>query len=108
AAYDHRALPLASVCYRPPALPRPLPQLVRSLLRQVRGCLPARLRVVLLADRGLCWPLLVDWCAEHGWHYVLRLQSQTKVRDAAGGERSARDMAPRMGTSGMGMRGGLQ
>jgi hypothetical protein len=79
-AYRHRALPLAAVCYRPGALPRPMPQLVRGPLRQVRGCLPAAARVVLLADRGLAWPVLVDWCQEHGWHYVLRLPGQTKVR----------------------------
>jgi hypothetical protein len=96
-AYAHRALPLAEVCYRPHALPRPLPQLVRGLLRQVRGCLPAGASVVLLADRGLCWPLLVDWCHEHRWHYVLRLQSQTKVRDSDGRERTARELAARVG-----------
>lgn len=95
--YDHRALPLASICYRPHALPRPMPQLVRSLLRQVKSCLPAAAQVVLLADRGLCWPLLVDWCHEQGWHYVLRMQSQTKVRSADGQERSARELAPRVG-----------
>jgi hypothetical protein len=102
AAYDHRAVPLAAICYRPHALPRPLPELVRSLLRQVRGCLPQRITVVLLADRGLCWPLLVDWCAEHGWHYVLRLQRQTKVRDADGIERSAGELAPQVGARWLG------
>jgi Transposase DDE domain len=97
AAYGHRAVPLAAVCYRPGALPRPLPELVRSLLRQVLRCLPAGVTVVLLADRGLCWPLLVDWCHEHGWHYVLRLQGQTKVVGADGVERQARELAPRVG-----------
>jgi Transposase DDE domain len=96
-AHAHRALPLAAVCYRPHALPRPLPELVRSLLRQVLGCLPAGLTVVLLADRGLCWPLLVDWCHEHGWHYVLRLQSQTKVRFPDGSEQAAGDLVTRVG-----------
>lgn len=93
----HRALPLAAVCYRPHALPQPMPQLVRSLLRQVRSSLPADAHVVLLADRGLAWPLLVDWCQEHGWHYVLRLQGETKVRFPDGREQSARDLAPRPG-----------
>lgn len=96
-AYRRRALPLAAVCYRPNALPRPLPQLVRSLLRQVRACLPSPCRVVLLADRGLAWPLLVDWCTTHGWHDVLRLLSQTKVRWPDGRECAARDLAPRPG-----------
>lgn len=96
-AYRHRALPLAAVCYRPHSPPRPLPQLVRGLLRQVRGALPAGARVVLLADRGLAWPLLVDWCREHGWHYVLRLQGSTRVCLPDGRECSARDLAPRRG-----------
>jgi hypothetical protein len=97
-AHARRALPLATVCYRPHAPPRPLPALVRGLLRQVRGCLPPGVTVVLLADRGLAWPVLVDWCHEHGWHYVLRLQGQTKVRAPEGrGERSARELAPRPG-----------
>src|SRR5262249_30756086 len=61
----HRALPLAAPCYRPHTLPRPLLKLVRSRLRQVRGCLPAGLTMVLLADRGQCWLLLVDSCQAH-------------------------------------------
>src|SRR5205823_1919295 len=38
--YDHRTLPLAAVCYRPDALPKPMPELVLDLLGQVRTCLP--------------------------------------------------------------------
>jgi DDE family transposase len=102
AGYRCRAVPLAAVCYRPHALPQRLPELVRSLLRQVLRCLPAPLTVVLLADRGLCWPLLVDWCHQHAWHYVLRLQSQTKVVGSDGVERQARDLAPRVGTRWLG------
>jgi hypothetical protein len=102
AAYHNRALPLASVEYRPHALPKPLPQLVRGLRRQVLGCLPSPVTVVLLADRGLAWPIVVDWCAEHGWHYVLRLLGQTKVRDRDGVERAARDLAPKVGTRWLG------
>ena len=93
-AYRRRALPLAALCYRPEALPQPQPRLVRSLLRQVLACLPPQARVVLLADRGLAWPLLVDWCQEHGWHYVLRLQRTTRVRFPDGSERSVADLVP--------------
>jgi len=95
--YRRRALPLAAVCYRGDALPRPLPQLVRGLLRQVHGVLPGDARIVLLADRGLAWPLLVDWCREHGWHYVLRLTRGTRVRFPDGSERAVGDLAPRRG-----------
>src|SRR5438045_7430424 len=52
-AHAHRALPLATVCYRFGASPRPLPELVRELLQQVLACLPADTAVVLLARRGL-------------------------------------------------------
>ena len=107
-AYRHRALPLAAVCYRPDALPQPMPQLVRGLLRQVRGSLPAAARVVLLADRGLAWPVLVDWCQEHGWHYVLRLTGQTKVRFPDGSERAARDLAARPGQRWLGAAEGFK
>jgi hypothetical protein len=96
-AYRHRALPLAAVCYRPNALPQPMPQLVRGLLRQVARGVPPDARVVLLADRGLAWPTLVDWCQDHGWHYVVRLQGTTRVRLPDGREVSARDLAPRRG-----------
>jgi hypothetical protein len=96
-AYAKRALPLAAVCYRPDAPPRRLPVLVRGLLRQVHRSLPERAAVVLLADRGPCWPVLVDWCREHGWHYVLRLQGHTRVRGPDGADRPARDLADRPG-----------
>jgi hypothetical protein len=96
-AYARRALPLAWVCYRPDAPPRRLPQLIRGLLRQVRGCLPRGCAVVLLADRGLAWPVLIDFCHESGWHYVLRLQRHIKVRLPDGTERSAGQLAPRVG-----------
>lgn len=96
-AHAHRALPLATLCYRPGAPHRPLPELVRELLQQVLACLPAGITVVLLADRGLAWPTLVDWCQEHGWHYVLRLQGATHVRFPDGREQAVRDLAAKVG-----------
>ena len=96
-AHAGRALPLAAEVYRPHAPPRRLPHLVRGLLRQVRGCLPGPCRVVLLADRGLAWPTLVDFCAESRWHDVLRLLGPTVIRFPDGAERAARELAPRVG-----------
>jgi Transposase DDE domain len=96
-AYAKRALPLAAVCYRPTAPPRRLPALVRGLLEQVHRSLPSPATVVLLADRGLCWPALVDWCRAHGWHYLLRLQGHTRVRGPDGTVRSVRDLVDRPG-----------
>jgi len=54
--------------------------------------------VVLLADRGLAWPVRVDFCQASGWHYALRLQRHTRVRLADGRECSAGELAPRPGT----------
>jgi hypothetical protein len=96
-AYAHRALPLAWVCYPPDVPPQPVPRLVRSLLRQVRGCLPHGCAVVLLADRGLARPVLIDFCQESGWHYVVRLQHHIKVRFPDGRERSAAQLVRRVG-----------
>ena len=101
AGYRKRAVPLAFEVYRPRR--RGLDRLVLRLLRQVARCVPPGADVTLLADRGLCWPSLVDFCGRSGWHYVFRMQGHTRVRVAdAGGrgggrERRARDLAPRKG-----------
>jgi hypothetical protein len=98
-AYRKRALPLLCLCYAPGGQPEPMPALVVDLLRQAAACLPAGAEVTLLADRGLAWPVVVDACGALGWHYVLRLQGQTRVRDAEGREGSAADLAPHPGSS---------
>lgn len=80
-----------SVCYRKRALPlvwRTTPLRGRDQVGRVMEVLEhaARLcalycpqaKVTLLADRGLCWPDLIDFCTGNNWHYVLRAQSQTR------------------------------
>lgn len=100
--YRRRALPLASVCYRPELPPESMPKLVRRLLRQVQDGLPAGSKAVLLADRGLAWPTLIDWCEAHRWHYLLRLQGQTKVRLDDGRIRTAQQLVSRPGRKWLG------
>ena len=107
-AYRKRALPLAFACYHTgggggggPARPS-VPRVVVGLLRRVAAAVPAGCpAVTLLADRGLCWPVVVDFCRRHGGHYVLRLQGQTAVRWADDHGRAheghAADLAPRPG-----------
>jgi Transposase DDE domain len=97
-AYRKRALPLWCVCYALGGQPEPMPELIRRLFRQAAACLPAGAEVTLLADRGLAWPQVVDACRELGWHFVLRLQGQTRVRTPDGRECSAAELAPRPGT----------
>ena len=96
-AFRKRALPLACACYRPGGQPEPMPELVAGLLRRVAACLPEGAEVTLLADRGLAWPRVVDACRELGWHYVLRLLSQTRVRTPDGRDRPAAELAPHPG-----------
>jgi Transposase DDE domain len=97
-AYRKRAVPLGCVCYALGEQPEPMPELVVSLLRRVAACVPPGVAVTLLADRGLAWPDIVDTCRELGWHYVLRLLSQTRVRTPEGRECSVAELAPRPGT----------
>jgi len=74
-----------------------MPGLIVGLLREAAACLPEGAEVTLLADRGLAWPQVVDACIELGWHYVIRLQGQTRVRTAEGRECYAAELAPRPG-----------
>jgi hypothetical protein len=96
-AYRKRAVPVLAVCYRPGEPPLPLPVLIPCVLRRVAACLPAGAHVTLLADRGLAWPVILDACAELGWHYLLRLQGSTKVVLADGREVTARELVGRIG-----------
>jgi Transposase DDE domain len=96
-AYRGRALPLQAVCYRPGELPEPLPRLLWKLLRRLARCRPKGAEVLLLADRGLSWPLLLDLCRQLGWHYLLRVQGSTRLRLADGREYALEQLAPRPG-----------
>ena len=96
-AYRKRTVTLLAVCYRPDRPPEPMPKLVRRMLREVAACLPPDATVTLLADRGLCWPTVIRQCRRLGWHYLLRLQCDTRVWPADGAERPASDLAPRRG-----------
>jgi hypothetical protein len=96
-AYRKRAWPIGCVCDALGGQPEPRPGLIIGLFRQVAACLPEGAEVTLLADRGLAWPRIVDACGELGWHLVLRLRGQTRVRTAEGRECSAVDLAPNPG-----------
>jgi len=81
-AFHKREIPLIGICYRNGETPDTMPKLVAKLLRRVGRMLRGRhdLNVTLLADRGLCWPLVLDLCEQMGWHYVLRAQVGTRLR----------------------------
>lgn len=83
-AYRKRVVPIAFECYRAYLPPLPMPRLLWRLLRRAARSLPPGVGVTLLADRGLSWPSVLDCCTALGWHYVLRLQRDTRVRVAGG------------------------
>ena len=89
-----RAMPLVWTCYRAEDPPASQPEIVELLLDLARECLPSDTRVVLMADRGLSWPLLIDRCAALGWDYILRVQGQTVVRLADGSQCPMSRLAP--------------
>jgi hypothetical protein len=95
--YRRRGVPLAWACYPPGDPPAPMPELIWRLLHRIARCVPPGTPVTLLADRGLSWPCVLDYCRLLGWHYVLRLQRDVRLRLADGSERSARELAPTRG-----------
>ena len=80
--YRERAIPLAWVCYRPGEARAPFPILIGDLITEVAALVPPGTRVVLLTDRGLSWPSLLDQCRRVGWSFLCRVQRQTRVQTA--------------------------
>ena len=93
-----RAVPLLWHCYGPAALPLSQDRLVLDLLRRAAQVLPDGACVTLLTDRGLAWPAVLDFCDQHHWHYVLRIQGQTRVRLPEARTLRADELVPRAGT----------
>jgi hypothetical protein len=96
--YRERAIPLAWVCYHPGAAPAPLPTLARRLIAEVAAVLPPDAHVVLLTDRGLSWPTLLDQCRRLGWSFLGRVQHTTRVATTDGRSGTIGDLAPQPGT----------
>ncbi len=98
AAMKHRCLPLLAVAYTPSgwsqrARTQKMNDFLLEQLTLVHSWLePYDLKVTLLADRGLAWPSVARLCQQFGWHYVLRLQDQTKMRSSDGTESTVRQL----------------
>src|SRR5215212_9057268 len=96
--YRERAIPLAWVCYRPGEAAASFPVLIGRLIQEVAALVPPEARVVLMTDRGLSWPSLLDQCRRVGWSFLCRVQRQARVRTADGRAGAIGDLAPRPGT----------
>jgi hypothetical protein len=65
---------------------------IDALLQEVQHLLPAGVVVTVLADRAFGSPAFIDLVAQRGWHWVVRLQGQTRCRDRCGRERPVVDL----------------
>ncbi len=103
---DRLVVGMASVWYRGRALPlawtswpanQPLTgagfwERIRTLLAHVARLIPPGVAVTWLADRAFGTPQFTDAVAQYGWHWVVRVQGQTRYRDRTGRERRLRDL----------------
>ncbi len=91
-AYQGRCIPLAWRCY-PPDTPGQVKRIAR-LLKQIKAGLPTGGRVVVQADQGIgTSPDLVRAVRRLGWHYLFRVQGQTKLITRDGHEHTLADQS---------------
>jgi hypothetical protein len=92
--YRGRALPVAWACWpanTPLAGPR-FWERVGALLAEVARLLPVGVHVTWLADRAFGTPAFTDQVAAYGWHWLVRVQGQTRFIDLAEHEQPVRDL----------------
>jgi len=84
--YNQRTLPLAWTSW-----PANVPlqgarfwQRIAALLAQVASLLPPGVPVIWLADRAFGSPAFTDLLRPYGWHYVVRVQGQTRCQASNG------------------------
>lgn len=86
-AYRGRCIPLAWCCYHPQAWPMSQVDLIDHLLGLVAASLPEGWIPLVQADRGIgTSPELTRRIAARGWHFLFRIQGQTRFLSASGQE----------------------
>ncbi len=63
-------------------------QRIGELLAGAKRLVPRGVRVTVLADRAFGTPAFTDLVEQQGWHWLVRVQGQTKCRDVCGRESS--------------------
>jgi hypothetical protein len=76
--YGGRALPLAWCRWSGPLHGAYWTQ-IGALFDAAERILPAHVQPVVLADRGLATPVLIDLIQQHGWDYLVRVQRNTTL-----------------------------
>ncbi len=77
--YGGRALPLAW-CRWSGRLQGAYWTHIEALFDQAQRILPAQVQPVVLADRGLASPMLIELIQQRGWDYLVRVQRDTTLR----------------------------
>lgn len=74
---------------------------LHGLLADVQALLPPALRehVLLIADRAFGVPWMLDLLTVLGWHWLLRVQGQARVRLRDGSTRALRSLVPGPGAT---------
>lgn len=92
--YRGRALPLAWVIWpaNTPLEGERFWQRIEALLDEVAALIPKGVSVTWLADCAFGSPAFTDLVVARGWHYVVRVQDQTRCRDVMGRECKVRDL----------------
>src|SRR5512139_3139733 len=86
-AYRGRCIPLSWCCYHQQAWPMPQVDLIDHLLGVIAASLPAGWIPLVQADRGIgTSPELTRRIARRGWHYLFRVQGQTRFLSTTGQE----------------------
>jgi len=92
--YRGRALPLAWMTWpgNTPLKEECFWTRIESLLDEVATVLPVGVEVTWLADRTFGCPAFTDLVVARGWHYVVRVQDQTRCQDRMGREHQVRQL----------------
>ncbi len=95
--YRGQALPLVWALWRAntPLTGKRFWERVGDLLDTVAPLLPMGVPVTWLADRAFGTPAFVDQLTARGWHYVIRIQGQTRCRDRQGREQACSGLVSR-------------
>jgi hypothetical protein len=72
-------------------------QRIDDLLAQAKHLLPAGVNVIVLADRAFGTPAFIDLVVQQGWHWLVRIQGQTRYQDLEGHEQPVSQLVTQRG-----------
>jgi hypothetical protein len=92
--YRGRSLPIAWMAWpgNQPLEGERFWERVKALLEQVAPLLPRQVPVLVLGDRAFGTPAFFDLVRALGWHYIVRVQDQTRYKDRSGREQTIRSL----------------